>query len=109
MSDFKDTLAHFGVKGMRWGQRKATSSVKTSHGSDAERKQQRRNTYKTLVIVGATIAFGLLADHGPQLASKIHEKAETNRGRAAIPALMSKAADLKYSKKRGGVYKVTTL
>lgn len=105
MSDFEDVLAHFGVKGMHWGQRKARSSSKAS----AAKKQQRRNTYKALAAVGATIALGLLADHGPQLASKIHEKAEFNRGRDSIPAIMDKAADLKYSKSRGGVYKITTL
>lgn len=97
-----DVLEHHGVKGQRWGVRKKTSSTTRT-------PEERRRLYKNLAATGVVILSALLLEHGPTAMSKISEKAEENRRIADIPALSSKAADLKYAKNRGGVYKITTL
>ena len=97
-----DALEHHGVKGQRWGVRKKTSNTKRT-------PEERRRLYKNLAATGAVILTALLLEHGPTTMSKISEKAEKNRRTADIPALASKAADLRYAKSRGGVYKITTL
>lgn len=69
----------------------------------------KRNNRQRLIIGGAFVAASLLLKHGPSLAESLATSSAAKRGASELPALMSKAADLKYSKKRGGVYKITTL
>lgn len=135
--DLDDMLKHFGVRGMHWGVRKAPPlhpSIskrqnqndqrdfgkggaarinKRVHAGqtrkDAQGSEARRAALIKVGILGGAFALSLLAKHGDAIESSIITRAERNRGRDAIPAIMSEAAGLKYSKKRGGVYKITTL
>lgn len=103
------SLEHHGVKGMRWGVHKDTNASTGGSTNKAEKKAARHQLYKHLAVVGSIIALGVLSEKGPEIMTSISKKAEFNRGRDAIPALMDHAQDLKYSKQRGGVYNITSL
>jgi hypothetical protein len=113
-----DEFAHFGVKGMHWGQRKAQNDTPNKNYSQANRQadtqalgakgaariNQRLNkglTYKqalareigrqaaTRAAVGVGLsAVGFVLANKNVLASEILKKAETNRGRAAASELL---------------------
>lgn len=127
-------LAHYGVKGMKWGVRKAHPSYSheqqladrkklgrrgaekinrrmhlgETHDDAFENVKANRNIKRAIVLVyGAFVAKNLLRIYGPTVISKIAERAETNRGRAAVLGIdMWKPIS---AVRRGGVYKVTTL
>jgi hypothetical protein len=134
-----EDLAHFGTKGMHWGIRKKKEvepdnpkyspkdraidaglfgatmvkrvNARLNKGEDlkvARKSERRRAAVKGLAIGAAAVTINILLEHGPDIMSSVSRRAE-NRGRAATLGLMSKAAKTPYSKKRFGVYKVTSL
>ena len=111
-------LAHYGVKGMKWGVRRAEKNVpnaryssknrvkdKELHGSrgvkrinkrlndgqtlkKARAREVRRNTIQAGAVVGAVYATRALAIAGPVLAQSVASRAETKRGQAHVAATM---------------------
>ena len=69
MSDISidDYLAHFGVKGMRWGVRKNRNSVQTTKSSQTKPKMSRNKK----VAIAASVGIGAAA---VGLALKRHNK-----------------------------------
>lgn len=140
-------LIHFGVKGMRWGVRKAEpinsayttrmqGNDKGRHGKRAVKrinrrlnegmtrdkaleKEDLRNAYQRLALLGGVLAASLVADYGSVSSGTfaknyVGNKANANRAAAKVAEntmkIGSKAAKLKYAKPgRGGAYKITTL
>jgi hypothetical protein len=107
-----EDLTHHGVKGQKWGIRKAADLPNAGYSSSTraddhitfgtsgvKRINRRMNAGKThakavaleigrsaAIRAGATATFSvaaLLALHGNTLASEVAKRAETNRGRAA--------------------------
>jgi hypothetical protein len=135
----EEALAHFGVKGMKWGVRKAvddtpnptfTSRMRANDQKtfgkrgvrrinrrlnegltrdEAHQKEQDRRNWIRLGVAGSLFAAALLADSGGAVMTSIHNRAETNRGRAAIPAIASTEFKIPFAKQRSGVYNITTL
>lgn len=133
-------LEHFGVKGMHWGVRKEEafhpkyssslrSSDRASFGNGGVRRiNKSMNEGKThkeaamaeyrVFLAKSALAIGVvglgyaLQSHGPTLARTISERAETNRGRAAMAAMKGLGAaesNQLFKKSRKGVYNITTL
>lgn len=128
-----DFLVHHGVKGMKWGERKAApvtpvrSADVTRHGTrgatriaknrdkgltlkKAQQKEVTRNRVKVSAALGAIVVARLLAAHGDSLSSTIAKKADANRTRNSVTALTKNAAKVNYAKKSfGGAYKIHTM
>lgn len=110
-----DELIHSGVKGMKWGVRKAEQPAnarysdaarakdKKDHGTrgvkrinkrlnegqtlkKARSREVRRDTLQGVAAVGAYYAASAVRLYGPILAQTIAVRAETNRGRANVAA-----------------------
>ena len=135
---FDEVMEHHGVKGMRWGVRSATTlsthseltKARSAESADrfgvgsvsrintrlhagktfqqAVRREIALNVGKGVLAVGVVVVPLVLGEFGPQAAQAIHNRAETNRGRASIPAIGMKKP-LKFAKSRGGVHKTTTM
>lgn len=134
-----EDLEHHGIKGMHWGIRKEEThgryspamqkDDKATWGSGGVRRiNKRMNEGKShkdavkseyrLFLAKSAIGFGVvglglvLEAHGPTLARTISERAETNRGRAAMAATLGLGAaesNQLFKKSRKGVYNITTL
>lgn len=132
-------IEHHGVKGMKWGVRKGDAGSAHQNFSTAQqqgaidrfgepgarrinnrlhegmtlqqatRREHILQAGKTAVAVGAVIVPILIHEFGGEIASKIHQKAETNRGRDAIPAIEKKPAPKVVKPNRKGVHKITNL
>lgn len=135
-------LAHFGVKGMKWGQHKHVPiSTLPPHPTYTPRKQandQRvfgkrgvarinaklhdgqtrtqgqhseanRKVAKNLAVVVGSLLLSHAVMSAPATGQYISKLAETNRGRAAIPALMNTASKVPYSSLKKGAYNITTM
>lgn len=141
-----DELSHFGVKGMKWGVRKGVTPPNSSytprmrqldekqHGpraverintnmnqgltrQQALHKEDVRNAYQRLAVIGAVVAANIVAEHGStqisRLSTNIGEKANANRAAAKVAdatiKIGSKAAKTPYVKPRRGVHNITTM
>jgi hypothetical protein len=125
-------IAHHGVKGMHWGVRKAApvtevrkadidrfgkrGATRIARNQDkgltnkqAMRKEQVRAVTKAGLAVGAYLLSQTLSQHGGTLMTNVSNRANTNRERAKITAIASKAAKVNYAKKRRGAYKISSL
>lgn len=130
-------IVHSGVKGMKWGVRKAqpmnskytkgrVAQDERTFGKGGVRRINKRlnagKTYKQAVrreftlsagkgvlAVGFAITPIVLQEFGPVIAKSISDRAETNRGRNAVKGLSMKEKPIKAKKNRKGVYKVTDL
>ncbi len=126
-------VTHFGVKGMHWGVRRAEQPLHSSyslkmrtedrsrHGAravsrinaqlhkgrtraQALEREDTRNTYQRLAVVGGLVAAQIIASHG---ASRVILNATRNDSTLGIAA---KATKIKYiTPNRHGVHKITTL
>jgi len=132
-----DELAHFGIKGMKWGIRSAdqplnanyTSRMRSNdrqvHGKraverinthlneggtrdDALRREDIRNARQRLLAAGALYATSLLVTHGSVQVSTMAENNRTAARDAAV-GIGSKSTPLNYIKPRGGVHTITTM
>lgn len=134
-----EDLEHFGVKGMHWGIRKEQTHpqyssamqskdqgtwgpggvrrINRSMNGGKSHKDAVKSEYRKFLVKSA-IGFGVvglglvLEEHGPTLARAIGERAETNRGRAAMAATLGLGAaesNQLFKKSRKGVYNITTL
>ena len=82
-NDYRNYLAHHGVKGMKWGVRKqrATSGLRRQRRElTPQQKAQRKAKIKTYAKRGAIVAGVLLASYG---AYKIHNKKVLNNRQVA--------------------------
>jgi hypothetical protein len=126
----EEALAHFGVKGMRWGVRKTTPGGKLDRvvfgkkgavnianrvdSGQSATKARLRNSGKAAVRALLTIYATAVAKHlirgGATLAVQARNEAKlANAGRAAIPAIMATAAKVKFAPFKGGAFVITTL
>lgn len=95
-------LQHHGVKGMKWGKRKArpeavgrTSGGKQSATTEEDRaKEARRKKVKRAAIIGAAVVCTALAAYGAKKASDVLKdkafKSAHERGKKAIEKYMDK-------------------
>lgn len=107
MTTLDEVLAHHGVKGMKWGQRKVPPRAGKSAPPTPADKGSRRELVKGLAAIGATIAAGVLLEHGDKILTTIERKTAP---RSSTPGLSATPEKTKFAKKtRGGVHKITTL
>jgi hypothetical protein len=93
-----EVMAHHGVKGMKWGQRKVTTT---------QPKSSKKELAKSLVAVGATIAAAVLFEHGDKILASLERKTAP---RSTTPSLSATPAVTKFIKpNRHGVHKITTM
>ena len=120
--DLDAFLTHYGVKGMRWGIRKAQHPSYSDDQVGADRKrfgdrgakrinsrliagktheqavrsEKRRKIVKTaaLVLYGGLVARNLMQRHGPRLAAHIANKRATQAGARAAAETLSKTHGL---------------
>jgi hypothetical protein len=133
-----DALSHHGVLGMHWGSRKEDNSGyspamrthdETTWGKsgvkrindhmnagkthkEAIKSEQNRNLVKVALGVGLIALPPLIEIYSPVALSSIANKAQTNRGRAAMAATRGLGAAESseiFKKSRKGVYNITTL
>lgn len=119
----EEALAHFGVKGMKWGVRKprevggrtdrilygkkGVARIKEEMATGLTARQARRTQQGRLVVRALlTVWAGLVIKNAVKTAA--YTKL-TQRGREAIPAIMATAGKLKYAPLKGGAYVITTL
>lgn len=131
-------LAHFGVKGMKWGVRSAdqpanpnyTTRMRTEdrrlHGKravtrinqhlnsggtrdEALRREYSRDAKQYLAFVGAAAVARLLAVHGSTVLSDIAANRAASNADDSVLKIGSAAEKLKYVKPRGGVHNITTM
>lgn len=132
-----DELAHFGVKGMHWGQRKAEEPAhpnytkgmrkndESVHGKagvrrinermnrgasrkEAQHSEDVRRATTRLIAIGAAYAVTMLVAEGSMHVSNLAE-ANRSAARTAGPAISSTSAGTPYIKPRGGAHDITTL
>jgi len=120
----EEALAHFGIKGMRWGHRNAVNLVNSPSSTihmpnhvfndtsrtpkipvdvNAERKRQSR---KRLLIAGAAYAGVILVAHGPEL---IHTIVGNSLAKKAAAAGAKAAANLLADNMGIGSHKIIDL
>jgi hypothetical protein len=126
----EQALAHFGVKGMKWGIRKATPggtldrvvfgkrgaaniASRVSSGQSASKARLvnsgRAALRAALVLYGALVARNVVRT-GATLAVQARNSAKfANAGKAAMPAIMATASKLKYAPMKGGAFVITTM
>lgn len=125
-------LTHHGVRGMRWGIRKAEQPANAGYSpqmrvedrrtlgknavsrinkhlnsgltrDQALAKEQQRKTRQQLAVVGAVVAVNLIARHGLLTLADISAKSD-------VTAIGANAAKINYVKpNRHGVHKITTM
>lgn len=126
----EEALAHFGVKGMRWGVRKATPGGtldrvifgKKGAARIANRVASGKSPTKARLLgAGRGLVRALLITYGVLLAKNIAHAGVTQAvqgknvsnlakaGRDAIPAIMATAAKVKFAPFKGGAFVITTL
>jgi hypothetical protein len=96
---FDEVMAHHGVKGMKWGQRKTTAI--------SSPKSSKKELAKGLFAVGATVAAAVLLEHGDKILASLERKTAP---RSNTPGLSSTPEPTKFIKpNRQGVHKITTM
>lgn len=126
----EEALAHFGVKGMRWGVRKATPGGKFDRvvfGKRGAASIQRRTsqgqsaTHARLVNSGRAAIRVIAVLYMAALVKKMAQVGVTNAvlarntakvadaGKKALPAIMATAAKTKFAPFKGGAFVITTL
>lgn len=58
-------LYHYGIPGMRWGQKKVIHNIKKPNKQDSNQTKKKRN-----IVIGTTVAGAALAGIGATLVSK---------------------------------------
>jgi hypothetical protein len=123
-------LAHFGIKGMHWGQHKAqakTVAVTTGRAVKKASVATAKGTVKTLkyanehriMTVGALYAANFLqaavrvgfeaGQHGILSKAAKNRQAAYEAGKFAVKTLSATAAKVNYAKMAKGAYKITTM
>lgn len=122
----EEALAHFGVKGMKWGVRKPTAGGtldrvafgKKGAADIASRVSSGQSVSKARLVNSGRLAIrALLAIYAALVVrNAVRIGANTavfskmaSRGKDAIPAIMATAGKLKYAPLKGGAYVITTL
>jgi hypothetical protein len=126
----EQALAHFGVKGMKWGVRKPTPGGKFDRvvfgkrgaASIANRTSAGQSaTHARLVNAGRAAIRAIAVLYMAALVKRMAQVGVTNAvlarnsakvadaGKKAIPAIMATAAKLKYAPLKGGAFVITTL
>jgi len=106
MEELDDFLSHAGVKGMRWGVRKAGSSVKSGASTLKKKYDDADETTKTLVK-GAALTATLLGARalGSVAISSLSGHPRTETGQMMISQL---GGNLNFAPSRGGVSVITS-
>lgn len=129
-------IYHFGVKGMRWGVRRAQRNAPNPNYSEAQRAHDRKKVgkrgvkyinrqmnkgkdhdkvYRKLrravimrrVMLGYTVASHVLAVAGPRIMNGVAARAAANRGRAAVRGI--EMWHPIHATRRGGAFNITSL
>lgn len=119
----EQALAHFGVKGMKWGVRKPTAggtfdrvvfgkkgaadiAQRTASGQTAA-KARLHNAGRAAIRALLVVYAALVARNAIRLTKNTLNL--TKMGQDAVPAIMASAEKLKYAPMKGGAFVITTL
>lgn len=100
-----DDLAHFGIKGMKWGVRRGEGSSSSPKKELTPEERSARNKRNAKIALGVVVAARVLFVVGSMAASTVlHNKSMQTTAWNALAASNIMKASVK-----NGVYKVTSL
>lgn len=86
-AEVDDFLAHYGVKGMKWGVRRKSSKTSSSSSSDSSSEKPKRKIDKKKVAIAAGVVGGAAA---LTVATVVLKKHQISLGEAAVASQMKK-------------------
>lgn len=101
----QEDLAHFGIKGMKWGVRRGEGSSSSPKKELTPEERSARVKRNVKIAVGAAIAARVLFVVGAMAAGTVlHNRSMQTSGLRALGA-----SNIMHVPLKGGVFKVTTL
>jgi hypothetical protein len=97
--NFDDVLEHFGVKGMKWGVRKARTSTSSKGEKEEAPKQGMSNRKKAVIgaaVVGGVVLAGAIVAHKKGVTiQSVRNSVSRKTGEAAVNGILKKTGQTK--------------